>query len=202
MLRLPGRHVEQQAARVVAGRVVDERADRAGDVERGALVSIRTTVGAEVGHHPRRGRAGHRPGEVEHLDARRAASARTVADARRAVRRAADADASVHGSAVCSPRRGARPRRSGGTADGPHPRTRGGDRRRSGDSTSSSTCRSSPAPRTGRWRRRRSGVATGAMSSMRVAGQPRAARPWCVPRRTRRRSPSRGRTRRSARAPS
>ena len=53
---LARRHVEQQAGRVVAGRVVDERADRAGDVEvRGCLDA--DDGGAEVGHHP-----GRRPG--------------------------------------------------------------------------------------------------------------------------------------------
>ena len=125
---LAGRHVEQQAGGVVARRVLDERADGAGHVEVAAGLDP-DDGGPEVGHDPRRGRSGHRPREVEHLDARRAVRA-GAALARRHARRARRAG-SPRTSSVCSPRRGARPRRTAVDGRRAAPRAGRGDRRRS-----------------------------------------------------------------------
>ena len=78
------------------------------------LVSMRTTRRPEVGHHPRRRRAGHGPGQVEHLDPVERRPTTAVSGCRR------DGDPAGRprsSSALCSPRRGARPRRIGATSD-------------------------------------------------------------------------------------
>ena len=117
--------------------------------------------GAEVGHHPRRGRAGHRPRQVEHLETleRRGARAWPLA----AGTSGRQLLASRRTSSVCSPSRGARPRRTCGTALERHhgPGACDRDARRA---PRRRRRRSSRGPRTAGCAARRAGVATGAIS--------------------------------------
>ena len=168
---LAGRHVEQQAAGVVAGDVVDERPDRAGDVEVVARLDA-DDVGTEVGHHPRRRRPGHRPRQVEHLDAVERAPVASTAGAGRSAPRPWRAE---HlGGVLAEPRRPAEADRRRRRTAGPTGPARAPCRSATARRRRPRRC--SRGPRTGRCAARRRAWRPG-RSAASARTPPRAARP-------------------------